>query len=458
MNPKSLISEAPASQTIERAFRPIHYLGSKLRLVAQIRQTLDELDPSNGRVVDLFSGSGTVSAALGISRPVTAVDIQEFSRVLCSAILRPQLLSHEVSTVFLKHVEGLEVNEALTWAVAPMLQFESHCMSEASAGQHEELSELIQAGALLSYQDSRNVRGGADLRNAFTSTVDRLTRSNLAAGPASVITRFYGGVYFSFTQALEFDRILNAARLVPEEVRDVVSAAVVSTASEVVNSVGKQFAQPINLRTRGGHAKPHLIAKVLRDRSLSVLDAFKRWIARYGSLQMPALGHQALRQDYGDFLASSRESICAIYADPPYTRDHYSRFYHVLETICLRDEPAVSRSNLGGGGLPSRGMYRAIRHQSPFSIKSQAAKAFEILFARARAFNVPLVVSYSPFDKEGGAHPRLMSIDAIVALANRKYDHVKVTSVGLFSHSKLNATRHALRASDEAEVLVICQP
>src|SRR5262245_8638935 len=70
-------------------WRPIHYLGSKLRLVEPLRLALDQVDPSRGRCVDLFAGSGTLSAALSAYRDVTAVDIQEYSRVLCSAVLNP---------------------------------------------------------------------------------------------------------------------------------------------------------------------------------------------------------------------------------------------------------------------------------------------------------------------------------------------------------------------------------
>ena len=35
-----------------------------------------------------------------------------------------------------------------------------------------------------------------------------------------------------------------------------------------------------------------------------------------------------------------------VYADPPYTRDHYSRFYHVLETLALRDDPRFRLTRL----------------------------------------------------------------------------------------------------------------
>ena len=454
---ESLWTTDVVAPLVSRELRPIHYLGSKLRLLDQIRQTLDEVDPAGGRVVDLFSGSGTVSAALAQSRPVTAVDIQEFSRVLCSVLLRPRRLLEEEVRELKRGIVELEVNQALAWCVAPMLELEAQCFAEAVEGQHDRLSALLEGGAILSQQHSA-LRQETQVGTALASTCERLAQNGICNGPVSVITRYYGGVYFSFGQALQFDSILNAAHRTAPESRDVILAAVVSAASEVVNSVGKQFAQPIRLRTRSGEAKPHLVGKVLRDRSLSVKDSFARWLTRYESLEVGDFSNFAVRQDYAQFLGTVEGRLGAIYADPPYTRDHYSRYYHVLETMCLRDEPAVSRSNLGGGDVPSKGMYREVRHQSPFCIKSRAPAAFDLLFARARKCDVPLVVSYSPFDKEGGAHPRLMSVQGIVEAARRHYSKVDVQSVGRFAHSKFNAVRHSLEASDEAELLVVCSP
>src|SRR4051812_8491921 len=86
-------------------WRPIHYLGSKLRLVDVIREQLAELDPSLGPVCDLFAGSGTVSLALSADRSVVAADIQEYSRVLCTALLQPAHLEDSFVTRLLKKTE-----------------------------------------------------------------------------------------------------------------------------------------------------------------------------------------------------------------------------------------------------------------------------------------------------------------------------------------------------------------
>ena len=65
-------------------FRPIQYLGSKLRLLDSITEAVDDVSLRRGPNLDLFCGSGVVSRHLGRSRPMVAVDIQEFSRVVTS--------------------------------------------------------------------------------------------------------------------------------------------------------------------------------------------------------------------------------------------------------------------------------------------------------------------------------------------------------------------------------------
>jgi len=71
----------------ESSFRLVHYLGSKLRAIDAIRSIVEDVVPTGGRVCDLFAGSGAVSLGLRHRWATTSVDIQEYSRVLCSAVL-----------------------------------------------------------------------------------------------------------------------------------------------------------------------------------------------------------------------------------------------------------------------------------------------------------------------------------------------------------------------------------
>jgi adenine-specific DNA methylase len=163
----------------------------------------------------------------------------------------------------------------------------------------------------------------------------------------------------------------------------------------------------------------------------------------------------SLKMDYYEALSNLPDDVSIIYADPPYTRDHYSRFYHVLETIALNDYPAVTRSNIGRGKRLSKGMYRQDRHQSPFCIKSQAPREFERMFQKVAKTDRTLVLSYSPYDRAKGAHPRVMTVDALISMAKSHFSHVEALSAGSFSHSKLNHTRLHLTSETDAELVIV---
>jgi adenine-specific DNA-methyltransferase len=89
-----------------------------------------------------------------------------------------------------------------------------------------------------------------------------------------------------------------------------------------------------------------------------------------------------------------------VYADPPYAPVHYSRFYHVLETLVKYDYPT----------LDFKGRYRDDRHQSPFSQKTQAMKAFKDFFQGIIDAKVQMLLSYS-----GSG---VVTIEAITTLAS----------------------------------------
>ena len=83
-----------------RIFRPIHYLGSKLRMLNFIEEAIDNIDSEKKGVCDLFTGSGSVSFHLSYKKPVVSVDVQEYSRIICSAILEKPIISEEFISSF----------------------------------------------------------------------------------------------------------------------------------------------------------------------------------------------------------------------------------------------------------------------------------------------------------------------------------------------------------------------
>ena len=440
------------------AIRPIHYLGSKLRIVDFIAQAINRVEPSGGPVCDLFAGSGTVSSYLSENRDVTSVDIQEYSRVLCSALLHPSDFNKESIQHLLCDIRSSEHNKLLCRALEPLINHEAKCQARAFRGDLEPLCELLENGSIIGFELDNSTVKDPLLHFAMKESSFRLRKYGLVDSPSVMVSRYFGGIYFSYSQASQIDSLLEAVASLPQTQKDTFLAAILSTASEVVNTVGKQFAQPIRPRTSEGKPKANIANQVARDRLIDVIKTFESWLKRYLTIPNTGRPHRVIRSNFTDALKRLKSEVSVIYADPPYTRDHYSRYYHVLETICLRDNPTISTVRINGEDRISRGLYRTERYQSPFCIKSRAPKAFSTLFSEVRELGVPLILSYSPYEQNSGARPRLMTIKEIEILVRKYFGRVKIISAGSIAHNKLNTTEKNAGMSYEAEVLIICEP
>ncbi len=437
-------------------WRPIHYLGSKLRVVGPISNMLEQVDPRRGRLCDLFAGSGTVSVAMARERAVTAVDIQEYSRVLCSALLRPTVISRtEADQMKMRAIHG-SLHEELRWAAEALIEFEANSLEEARRGNFNAICDLIEFGSIAAYEVTYAPGAPVGLHDAIQRTRKRLEGLERAVGSRSVALRHFGGVYFSYCQTVELAALLEMVTEQTGRLRHVTMAAVLSTASEIVNTVGKQFAQPLKPRDAKGKPKAHLVQRILDDRTASAFTVFSWWLDRYSNLPQSDLRHRIVRADYRDALANHCDNVSAVYADPPYTRDHYSRFYHVLETMCLGDDPPIATTHQSIGSGIGRGLYRVDRHQSPFCIKSQAPKAFVEMFDGVRRLGVPLVLSYSPLARTTKPRPRVLETDDLISIASKFFKRVELVSAGRVTHNKLNKTSMNSEVSHDAEIFLVC--
>lgn len=421
--------------------RPIHYMGNKSRFLDAIESAVDGVAGPGVAACDLFAGTAVVTRRLARTRPVLSADIQSYSGVLARALTAPTALSQlEVASFVNAAREWLDATRPLLWQ---LLGFEARALGAASTDPAL-LAALIDQGSLA-------VSDG----HCGELAVAKGQARELVGPDTATITWHYGGVYFSYSQALEIDALLYACRLTGEgERNDTVVAAILGAASDCVSTVGSHFAQPVQVRRRDGTLKSSWIGSVVRRRDISVLAAFLKWLDRYGALRSTAHACAAIQSDFRDTLADLGSEVGVIYADPPYTRDHYSRFYHVLETIALDDDPGVSQ---GPGSVASRGLYRADRHQSPFCIRTQAVPAFQHLMAEAERLEIPLVLSYSPRSGGTKARPetRLLTIDQLVSMAKDYFKEVVVLDVAASSHSRFNRAEVSADVPGSAEVLIV---
>jgi len=437
-------------------FRPINYLGSKLRILDFIEETVNRIDPGFGRVCDLFSGSGSVALKLSKYRPVTAVDIQRYSGIICSALLSPVRIENKFLTDFIENATKSALYKKITVISEPLIAYEEKAITMALINLNpENLCNVIENGSLRSYELTAAEMAKSEFFDLLKDVTQVLKSENLD-NEKTLALRYFGGIYFSYKQAIQIDALLEQVENVPSKFRDTLMAAILSTVSECVNTVGKQFAQPLRPRNLAGEIKPSLGKAANKDRSINLLATFVKWVNKYQQIPVSSQDHQVMNMDFEEALNKLDKGTKVVYADPPYTREHYSRFYHVLETLSKRDLPTISTMVAGGQKVLSRGLYREDRHQSPFCIRSQAPKAFESMFYKVSNIGAKLVLSYSPYDETKGSHPRVITIERLVSLAKVYFALVEVVSAGHFIHSKLTHSKKHLEASETAEVLIIC--
>ena len=450
-----LLPDLAAERGVQRT---IHYLGSKLRLLDPIRRAVAAVAPVSQPVCDLFAGSGIVSLALASDWDVTSVDIQEYSRVLCNGLVNPPTNAGNEGVGLCDRAYAGSLRSELRYALCGMLEHERHCVADAADGAVDGLCDLLEHGSLLAVNGSEDMP--LRLRREVTAALDKLNKQGLARGPKTVVTRHFGGRYFSWEQAIDFDALLAQIHCVDQPYRDFHLSAALVVASDVVNTVGKHFAQPIKLRDTNGFPKRHLVKQTLRDRALNVFDSYRASCESLATLRQTRGRHCAVRSHYLDFIESDTTPFAALYADPPYTRDHYSRYYHVLETMALRDDPEVATTKIRSNGVPrlSRGLYRLQRHQSPFCIPTKAPGAFEHLFIRVAKRRIPMVLSYSPYQASAGNRPRLLTIEQLLGIAKRHFNEVELVPVDGMSHNKFNITERNVNVESHAEVLISCYP
>lgn len=436
------------------AVRPIQYLGSKLRLLSEI-ETLIEKHTKGNNICDLFAGSGVVSHFLSSKYQITSLDIQEYSRVLTSSLVNSAFLKNEMlNSICNKLSKPTEVKCFCDSSIA-LISYEKNCIDLAADGDSSKLIELSKHSSLYSQlSNPKQQEEDVALYNLKQNFLDSPFTQELK------ITRLYGGVYFSYEQAIQIDMIRTEIQKGPWniDVKELLLAALISASSEITNTVGKQFAQPMKLIDRLGKPKKLLIDRTIRDRRYSLMDVFRKSLERINGVKQNQSTHQheTLCMDSMEFIQTYKGKIDCFYIDPPYTIDHYSRFYHVLETIAKYDFPKLATMKKNGKECVMNGLYRIDRHQSPFCIPSKVHDSFDHLFKYCSNFRAPIILSYSPFDDENDERPRLMTTQEITELASQYYKEVSVIKTKEHAHRKLHSTNKNSKKIENGEVFIVC--
>lgn len=402
----------------------VSYMGTKRRIVDRVARIIAAEPP--GALLDVFAGMCAISSSVVESRSVWCNDIQRFASTVATAFFTSPPLA--IST---DHAAALALPPFLHNTAQLRIRFGRELAWEQEAYASREVCQIRSLEHRMP-----NVAGDDALG---------LERAALARRPTTTPYRLfsvtYSGGYFGLAQSIEIDSIrfavdqLLAGGSINAADHRWLCLALCQAASKVATTTG-HFAQ---------HMRPnaHNHARYVAQRRRRV---WPLWLSALfenhplGSTSWRAQ-NRVFRQDAGTLLHDLRRNNSrptVVYADPPYTRDQYSRYYHVYETLLQYDYPASNGS----------GRYRPDRFRSPYSMKTRVRDAMEDLVSGCARLGSTLVLSYP----ERGMLPR--SVEVIPDLMTRHYGHPpRIHSVAA-THSSFGASKGRQNYSVQERIYV----
>lgn len=401
----------------------IRYMGNKQQLAGEVAVFCESLSLDR-RLIDLFGGMGSVAGAAATSgRSVWVNDIQSYAQLAARCLITSSEEPPPVEFVRRTLLRAYRQNlTALRDRFAEALQSEKRVLQRCDVE------------ALKSLQDQWKHAGN----DPAVAAEVRALRSG-ADPPWRLATLLFSYGYFGLRQATELDSIryaiddAQARGAVAGTAADWLRLAWLQTASRIASAPG-HFAQYLRPTSPAG------AARVLAARRRAGWDSFLKDAATlrpYGDQAWRAtnrvLGRDALT--IWSHLDELRVGAAIYYADPPYSKDHYSRYYHVLETLTRYDYPEAEGA----------GRYRPDRFRSTFAVKSEVIGSVRTVASEVAARDGVLLLSYP----STGLLTARLGIDP-AALLGEYFDHVELPIARRSRHSTLGA-RHGAAGQDVVE-------
>jgi adenine-specific DNA-methyltransferase len=352
----------------------IRYMGNKHDLAPLVAE-LVRRRRADRPFLDLFCGMCSVAGAVaGSGRRVLGNDVQGYAALVARCLLatpeqppEPERLARVLRRGFLRNRARL---------------------LERFAGEMERERAILAAADRARYREVYAGWRHAANDTGIAAEVQAIREGALPPVPYRLTSLCFAWGYFGLEQAIAIDSVryaIDGARrsgALSGAESDWALVALLQAASCTSASPG-HFAQYLHPSSDQG------FVRILRQRRRNIWSQFineARLIAPYGTKHWRQ-GNRVLCGDALDVWGQLdeldfRDGI--VYADPPYSKDHYSRFYHLLETLTAYDHPRVS----------GRGRYREGRFATPFSLKSTVRGALGELCAATAERDCTLILSY----------------------------------------------------------------
>lgn len=394
----------------------IRYMGNKHALASGVATLTSEL-PKDAPLFDLFCGMCSIGEAVAkTGRPVWSNDVQAYAQLVASC-----------------HTASSDMplgTRALAGKLAAGYSKNSRALKERFEDELAIEDQVLDTPTLTAYGAAYDEWAHAGNSEEIAAEVEVLAKSPTEA-PYRLCTLTFAWGYFGLRQAIGLDSIrfaLDDALSngdISEDEHSWALLAMLQAASTCASSPG-HFAQYLSGSTKAGLAR--IVRQRLREPWDIFLDAAEE-LRPFGGAEWRE-GNRCFLGDAGevwDQVDKTELKNAIVYADPPYSRDQYSRYYHVLESLVLYDYPSSSGA----------GRYRPDRFQTPFSLKTMIAEAFETLFASIAERDYTLILSYP----ENGLYEKSDPRVSLEELLGEHFSSVKLAMLRDQSHSTLGA-RH----------------
>lgn len=358
---------------------PMQYMGSKQRISQWIIDGIERNFENSTILADIMAGSSAVSHAAAMSGfQLITNDIQPYAATVASAAFQVPRDGLE-GVIRLLESQGFE--ESL---LADSRKFYSSILD-----QEKYHFVLLQS-------NPESWEKYADFVSKNQGTGESFTKS------FDLFTSYYRNTYFGIRQCLEIDTVREIADSQNLNIKVHLLAALISAMTNLATTTTHlaQYLKPKNAKTAINVAEKR--KRSIRDWIISCLRKAINYPLPKNTLVMNQPFENALRS-----ISNARAGQVVIYADPPYFKEHYSRYYHLLDTLVLYDFPELTFNKRINA--PTVGLYRKDRIRSDFGLRSEVRNAFQRLITLSYETKSHLVLSY--------ADTSLLDKDEIISIA-----------------------------------------
>lgn len=344
---------------------PISYMGTKRGLAPAVIELADKRP--TGPLLDLFAGMCSVGAEASRKRPVWVNDLQVFASEVGLA-----LFCSKSAPVTREDAFPVLYNDFLT--------------------QSRMLNGFLRN--VVSIEETANRRNDFNLSKkimtqAALEEIDRNRNNIFSSTEYCLFSTIYSASYFGVSQCIEIDSAIFS-----------IDNAVARSDINSDQARWLKIALAISLNkcsTSTGHFAQHLTpsqGNSIRFHTQRRKSIFSLWLDAIDQINLinseitlkseKNRSYNFSAEDLLDKLSQRDAVPSVIYADPPYTDDQYSRYYHLYETLFLYDYPETS----------GKGRYRTGRAASSFSTKTRVEESMRNLIEKSSALGSDLIISY----------------------------------------------------------------